>query len=133
MNKITVRTIVISIAVCMWLSLWFVFKPPTEVQAAEAVTVTTFDELVEYCEEGDYVITLGANITVTDVITVEKGNKTIKGNGKKLTGVSGAPVFKIEDGATITSENITIDRTAAPTHFIFYGMPGSNIIINSGV
>ncbi len=126
MKKITVRTVIIATVVCLWLSLWFVLKPATEVQAATNVTVSTFDELVAYCKmRGDYVITIGANITVTDKITVV-GNKTIKGNGKKLTGVSGEPVFKIEDGATITSENITIDRTAAPTHFIFYGMPGRN-------
>lgn len=133
MKKIMVRTTVVAVVACLLLSVWFVFQPPNKVHAATSVTVSTFDDLVWYCNEpGDYVITLGANITVTNKITVENGSKTIKGNGKTIRGVSGEPVFEIANGATITSENITIDRSAVPTSYIFFGLPGSKIVINSG-
>ena len=133
MKRIMARAVTLAAMVSLCLLLWFSIKPPVEAQAASAVTVNNYTDLVKYCGNKtiDYTITIGSNFKVTGVVFVY-GNKTIKGNGKTLTCDTEVEMFHIHDYSSLTVENLTVDRTSCPTNHIFYVERRGNLVINSG-
>ncbi len=110
-------------------------------QAASSVTVNTFSELRTYLkDEKDYSITIGSNIEITGMLTVE-GNKTIYGNGKCLfrgTDYFSGYVFLVQEQASLDiKSNLFLsgnsDNIKNPARPLFWVKPNATLKLGEKV